>query len=129
LVPSLTKALLPQLLSLAMWPALERLLGVPNFFHLKGMEATVLGDLQCCRLFFGALPRSVPRNNPVSELYGQFLRPHAFAFQLGDLIQTGVCLSKSCPIQFTTVDSNQVVETSQGWSMETACTWGQFQVS
>ena len=27
------------------------------------------------------------------------------------------------------VDSNQVVETSQGWSMETGCTWAQFQVT
>jgi hypothetical protein len=27
------------------------------------------------------------------------------------------------------VDSNQVVETSQGWSIETGCTWAQFRVS
>ena len=26
-------------------------------------------------------------------------------------------------------DSNQVVETSQGWAMETGCTWAQFRVS
>ena len=39
---SLTKALLPLLLSLARCPALERLLVVPNFFHLRIMEATVL---------------------------------------------------------------------------------------
>ena len=42
LVTSLTKALLPRLLSLlAGRPALGRVLVVPNFFHLSMMEATV----------------------------------------------------------------------------------------
>ena len=40
-VNSLTKALPPQLLTLAWWPDLERVLLVPNFFHLRMMEATV----------------------------------------------------------------------------------------
>jgi hypothetical protein len=42
----------------------------------------VLGDLQCCILFWGTFPRSVPLHNPVSELYRQFLRPHALVFAL-----------------------------------------------
>ena len=42
LVTSLTKALLPQSLSLDGRPALGRVLVVPNFFHLQMMEATVL---------------------------------------------------------------------------------------
>ena len=33
----------------------------------------VLGDLQCCRHILVPFRRSVPRHNPVSELYGQFL--------------------------------------------------------
>ena len=37
-----------------------------------------LGDLQCLVPF----PRSVPRHNPVSELYRQFLRPHGMVFAL-----------------------------------------------
>ena len=41
LVTSLTKALLPRLLSLARRTALGRVLVVPNFFHLRMMEATV----------------------------------------------------------------------------------------
>jgi hypothetical protein len=41
LVTSLTKALLPRLRSLAGWPALGKVLVVPNFFHLRMMEATV----------------------------------------------------------------------------------------
>ena len=42
LVTSLTKALLPRSLSLDGRPALGRVLVVPNFFHLRMMEATVL---------------------------------------------------------------------------------------
>ena len=46
LVTSLTKALLPRLLSLSRRPALGVVLVVTNFFHLRMMEATVfLGDL------------------------------------------------------------------------------------
>ena len=41
LVTSLTKAPLPRLLNLAGWPALGRFLVVPNFFHLRMMEATM----------------------------------------------------------------------------------------
>jgi hypothetical protein len=41
LVTSLTKALLPRLLSFTWWPALGRVLVVPDFFHLRMMEATV----------------------------------------------------------------------------------------
>ena len=42
----------------------------------------VLRDLQCCRNILVPFPRSVPRHNPVSELYGQFLRPHGMVFAL-----------------------------------------------
>ena len=45
LVTSVTKALLPRLLSLAGRPALGRVLVVPNFFHLTMMEATVFVGL------------------------------------------------------------------------------------
>ena len=37
--------------------------------------------------------------------------------------------SKSNQLNLPQVDSNQVVLTSQGWSMETGCTWAQFRVS
>ena len=51
-VTSLTKALLPRLLSLARRTVLGRVLVVPNIFHLKIMEAIVFfGDLQCSRHF------------------------------------------------------------------------------
>ena len=82
LVTSLTKALLPRLLSLARRPALGSVLVVPNFFHLRIIEATVFLALQYCRLFLVPFPRSVPRHIPVSELYGQFPRPHGFVFPI-----------------------------------------------
>ena len=60
LVTSLTKALLPQLLSFAGRPALGRVLVVPNFFHLRMMEATVfLGTFNAAEFFLLSFPRSV----------------------------------------------------------------------
>ena len=50
LVTSLSKALLPQLLSLARQPALGRVFVVPNFFHLRMTEAIVQKS-------FGTLPQ------------------------------------------------------------------------
>ena len=82
LVTSLTRTLLSWLLSLAGRPGLGRVLMVPNFFHLGMMEATVLGDLQCCRIIFVTFPRSVPWHNSVSELYEQLIRPHCLVFAL-----------------------------------------------
>ena len=53
LVTSLTKALLPLLLSLAGRPALGRVLVVLNFFHLRMMEATVfLGNFNAADIFW-----------------------------------------------------------------------------
>ena len=58
LVTSLTKALLPQLLSLTVRPALGRVLLVPNFFHLRMMEATVfLGTFNAAEMFWFSLSR------------------------------------------------------------------------
>ena len=52
LVTSLTKVLLPQLLSLAGQPALRRVLVVPDFFQLRMMEATVfLGTFSAADIF------------------------------------------------------------------------------
>ena len=75
LFTSLTKALLPRFLSLAGRPALERVLVVPNFFHLRMMEPLKLCSWGTSMLqtFLVPFHRSVPRHNPVSELYGQFL--------------------------------------------------------
>ena len=49
----------------------------------------VLGDLQCCRDVFVLFLRSVPRHNPVSELYRQFLRPYGLVFALTCTVTCG----------------------------------------
>ena len=51
-----------------------------------------LGDLQCCRHFF----RSVPRHNPVSELYGQFLPPHGLVYALTYTVNCGTLYGQVC---------------------------------
>ena len=57
LVNSLTKALLPGLLSLAGRPDLGRVLAVPNFLHLRMMEATVfLGTFNAAEMFWYPSP-------------------------------------------------------------------------
>ena len=77
LVTSLTKALLPRMPSVAGQPALGRGFVAPNFIQLKNYGGyCVLGVLQRCRNVLVPFPRSVPRHNPVSELYGEFLWPH-----------------------------------------------------
>ena len=69
LLTSFTKALLLRLLSLAGRPALGRVLVVPNFFHLRTMEATVfLETFNVADFVLVPFPSSVPRHNPVSEL-------------------------------------------------------------
>ena len=67
LVTCLTKALLPRLLSLAGRPALGRVVVVPNFLHLRTMQATVfLGNFNATDIFLGG---SVPQHNPVSAFF------------------------------------------------------------
>uniref|UniRef100_A0A4W5Q4V4 Tyrosine-protein kinase n=1 Tax=Hucho hucho TaxID=62062 RepID=A0A4W5Q4V4_9TELE len=57
LVNSLTKALLPRLLSLAGRPALGRVFVFPNFFHLRMLEATVyLGTFNAAEMFWYLSP-------------------------------------------------------------------------
>ena len=57
LVTSLTKALLPRLLSLAGRPALGKILVVQNFFQLRMMEATLfLGTFNAADIFWYPSP-------------------------------------------------------------------------
>ena len=69
----------------------------------------VFGDLQCCRNVLVPFPRYVSRHNPVSELYGQFLRPHGMVFALHALSTVGPLYKQVCAfpnqvesIEFTT---------------------------
>ena len=57
LVTSLTKALLPRLLSMTVRQDLGRVLVVPNFFHFRMMGATVyLGTFNAAVMFWLGLP-------------------------------------------------------------------------
>ena len=121
MVTSLTKALLPQLLSLAEQPALGRVLVVPNFFHLKMTEATVFLGPSMLQKKLVPFPRSVLRHNAVSELYGQLLRPNGLVFALTRTVNCGTLHRDRCvtfqimshQLNLLQVDSNKVVETSQ----------------
>lgn len=91
-------------------PALGRVLIVPNIFHLRMMGATVfLATFKCCRNVLVPLPRSVPRHNPVLELYRQFLRRHGLVFALMCTVNCGTLYRQMCAfpnhvqsIEFTT---------------------------
>ena len=93
----------------------------------------VLGDHQCCRHFLVPFPRSVPQHNPVVSstdnsfnLMAWFLLWHALS-TVGPYIDRCVPFKiMSNQLNLPQVDSNQVVETSQGWSMETGFTWAQL---
>ena len=92
LITSLTKALLPRLLSLARWPALGIVLMVANFFYSRRMEATVfLGHFNDADMFWYPSPdlcldtilsRSSTANS--FDLIAWFLLWHA----LSDLVGT-----------------------------------------
>ena len=92
----------------------------------------VIEDLYCCRHFLVTFPRSVTRHNPVSELLtipltSWLLLRHALSI-VGPYIDRCVPFQiMSYQLNLPQVDSNQVVERSQGWAMETWCT--QFRVS
>jgi hypothetical protein len=128
---------LPWLLSLVRRPALGRVLVVLNVFHLRMMEASVfLGTFNAADICWypsldlcldTILSRSSTDNS--FDLITWFLLWHA-------LSTVGPYIDRCVPFQIMSnqlnipqVDSNQVVETSQGWSMETGCTWSQFRIS
>jgi hypothetical protein len=78
-------------------------------------------------------PRSMPQHNLASKLS---LILMAWFLLWNALSTVGPYIDRCVPFQIMSnqlklpeVDSNEVVETSQGWSMETGCIWAQFRVS
>ena len=95
----------------------------------------VLRDLQCCILWYPSphpwldiiLSRSSMNNS--FDLMAGVLLWHALS-TVGPYIDRCVPFHNvSNQLNLPQGDSNQVVETSQGWSMVTRCTWAQIQVS
>ena len=56
----------------------------------------VHGNIQCCQNVLVPFPRSGPRHNPVSELYGQFHQPHGFVFTLTCTVNCGTLYRQVC---------------------------------
>ena len=100
-IEALTKALLPRLLSLDWWSALGRVLVVSNLFLLRMMEATVcLGNFNAAEfVWYPSLDMCLSIHNPVSELYGQFLRPHGLYFALTCTVNCGRLYRQVCAVQ------------------------------
>ena len=130
LVTSQIKALLPRLLSLAGWTALGSL-GGSKLLPLKN-EALCSWGPSMLQTFFGTLPQICAstqtclgclRTIPSTSLLGFCSDMHC---QKWDLIWTGVCLSKSCPINWI---YHRWTPIKLSTSMETGCTWAQFRVS
>ena len=112
LVTSLTKTLLPRLLSLGRVANSRKSVGGSKLLPFKNNGGhCVLGDLQCCRNVLVPFPRSLPQHNPVSELHGQFLRCHGLIFALTCTVNCGTLYNRQrCAfpnhvqvIEFTTV--------------------------
>jgi hypothetical protein len=90
-----------------------------SLFHLRMMEATVFLGTFNAAYFLVPFPRSVHRHNSVSELYGQFLRPHGLVFAVTCTVNCETLFRQVCAfpnhvqsIEFTTGEL-QVVETFQ----------------
>ena len=89
----------------------------------------VLGDLQCCRHVFVSFPRSVPRHNPVSELYRQLPRAHGLGFALTCTVKCGSVYRQVCAsanhvhsLEFTTGGLQSSCRNISRRTMETGCT-------
>ena len=79
----------------------------------------VLEDIQFCRNVLVPFPRFLPRHNPVSALYEQFLQPHGLVFVRTCTVNCGNLTRQVCAfpnhvksMEFTT--GGQVVQTTQG---------------
>ena len=100
LLTSLTKALLPRLLSLARAASSRKSPGGSKLLPFrKDGGHCVLVDIQCCRNVLVPFPRSVPRHNPVSELYGQFRRLLGLVFALTCTVNCGTLYRQVCACQ------------------------------
>ena len=115
------------------WAASSRkVLVVPNSFHLRIMEATVfLGTFNAAECFWYRSPDLC-----LDTIQSRSSTDNSFDVMAWFLLWPALLTVRHVPFHIMSnqlnlpqVDSNQVVEMSQGWSMETGCTWAQFWVS
>ncbi len=120
LVTSLSKALLPWMLSLAGRPVPGRILVVPNVFYLRMMEAAVLtGTFNAAEMVLFPSPDLY-----LDTIWSQRSTNYSLDFMAWfvllwhALLTVGPYIDRCVPFQIMNlpkVNSNQVVETPQGW--------------
>ena len=104
----------------------------PTNLNTTGGHCVQCWILQCRRNVLGPFPRSVPQNNPVSELYGQLHRQHGLVFALTCTFncETLQYIDRWVPFQFMSnqfnlsqVDYNQVEKhlKDDQWSLIARC--------
>jgi hypothetical protein len=108
-----------------------------NVFHLRMTEATVfLGTFNSAGMFWYPSPDLcldtilyLSSTDNSFNLRAWFLLWHALSTVGPYIDRCGLFQIMSSQLIWPQVDSNQVVETSEGWSMETGCTWAQFRAT
>ena len=118
-------------------PALGRVWVVPYSFHFLMMELTVLlGTFNTLEIALYPSPDLClltilyqSYTDSSLDIIGEFLLWHALS-TVGPNFERCVSFQiMSNQLNWPQVDSNQVVETSEGWSKEIVCTWAHFGVS
>ena len=137
LVTSLTKAL-PPIAQFGKAASSRKSLGGSKLLPFKNdWGHCVLGDLQCYRIIcwypspdlcLDTIPSPSSKDNSF-DLMAWFLLWHALSTVEPYIDRCVPFQTFSNQLNLPQVDSNQDLETSQGWSMETGCTWVQFRVS
>ena len=136
-VTQLSKVLVAQLLSLVGWPAQGRVWVVPYSSHFLMMELTVLlGTFNTLEFFlypsqdrcFLTIISWISTDSSLDFMV-EFLLWHELSTVEPYIERCVSFLIMSNQLNWSQVDSNQVVETSQGWSKEMGCIWAQFGVS
>ena len=114
-------------------PALGRVLVVPNFFHLRMTEVMLfLGTFNAAEMFWYpsrdlCLDPILSRSSTDNSWFGFCSDTQSTVWPYIDRSVPFRVMSNQ--LNLPQVDSNLVEETSQGWLMETGCTWAQFRVS
>lgn len=105
------------------WAALGRVLVVANlYYYMNNGGNCAHWDRQCCRNV------SVPQWNLVSEVYRQVLGLYGFVCALTYSVNYGTIYRQVCAFP-NHVQLNQVLETSDRWSVERGSSWAQLWVS
>ena len=110
----------------------RKCLGGSKHLPFKNDVSHCFGGPSLLQNFFGTLPQICASTQSCLGALRTITSTSWLVFFFWHAVSTvGPYVDKCVPFQIMSnqlnvsqVDSNQVVETSQGWSMETGCTWG-----